>query len=236
MISVTPSLVVQSSSMDMLDSFQRKEDIKKPTVYKAKHPVPAMFRVGDVVLPEVGDIRRQDFKGGGGGGGSFGQKKVLETAVGESPYTMAVVHEYRLAENGGAHLATPPPPPSLYSGWDNNIDYFIKKELCCLAHIGNADTSVTSDILQRVSGGGVVTLAMNKYASNVVEKDTARGLAYLHEGMDFRIIFRDFKSSNILLDDQWNAKLSDFGLAQLGPKEGLTHLNYEETKHYTKLG
>ncbi|KAG6427434.1 hypothetical protein SASPL_111679 [Salvia splendens] len=53
----------------------------------------------------------------------------------------------------------------------------------------------------------------------------ARGLAYLHEEMDFQIIFRDFKSSNILLDEQWNAKLSDFGLARLGPSEGLTHVS-----------
>ncbi|XP_051132347.1 serine/threonine-protein kinase PCRK1-like [Andrographis paniculata] len=55
--------------------------------------------------------------------------------------------------------------------------------------------------------------------------DAARGLTYLHEEMDFQIIFRDFKSSNILLDDQWNAKLSDFGLARLGPSEGLTHVS-----------
>ncbi|KAL9150008.1 hypothetical protein ABFS82_12G141700 [Erythranthe guttata] len=55
--------------------------------------------------------------------------------------------------------------------------------------------------------------------------DTARGLAYLHEEMDFQIIFRDFKSSNILLDENWNAKLSDFGLARLGPTEGLTHVS-----------
>ncbi|XP_073274096.1 serine/threonine-protein kinase PCRK1-like [Primulina huaijiensis] len=55
--------------------------------------------------------------------------------------------------------------------------------------------------------------------------DAARGLAYLHEEMDFQIIFRDFKSSNILLDEQWNAKLSDFGLARLGPSEGLTHVS-----------
>lgn len=58
-----------------------------------------------------------------------------------------------------------------------------------------------------------------------VAQDTARGLAYLHEDMDFQIIFRDFKSSNILLDEQWNAKLSDFGLARLGPEEGLTHVS-----------
>ncbi|KAJ6828305.1 putative serine/threonine-protein kinase PBL19 [Iris pallida] len=55
--------------------------------------------------------------------------------------------------------------------------------------------------------------------------DAARGLAYLHEGMDFQIIFRDFKTSNILLDEQWNAKLSDFGLARQGPDEGLTHVS-----------
>ncbi|KAL1813215.1 hypothetical protein DCAR_0625515 [Daucus carota subsp. sativus] len=58
-----------------------------------------------------------------------------------------------------------------------------------------------------------------------VAQDTARGLAYLHEDMDFQIIFRDFKSSNILLDENWNAKLSDFGLARLGPEEGLTHVS-----------
>ncbi|KAI3677143.1 hypothetical protein L1987_86764 [Smallanthus sonchifolius] len=58
-----------------------------------------------------------------------------------------------------------------------------------------------------------------------VAQDAARGLTYLHEEMDFQIIFRDFKSSNILLDEQWNAKLSDFGMARLGPKEGLTHVS-----------
>ncbi|KAF5729488.1 Receptor-like protein kinase [Tripterygium wilfordii] len=55
--------------------------------------------------------------------------------------------------------------------------------------------------------------------------DAARGLTYLHEGMEFQIIFRDFKSSNILLDDQWKAKLSDFGLARLGPSDGLSHVS-----------
>lgn len=58
-----------------------------------------------------------------------------------------------------------------------------------------------------------------------VAQDAARGLAYLHEEMDFQIIFRDFKSSNILLDENWNAKLSDFGMARLGPQEGLTHVS-----------
>ncbi|KQK16551.1 serine/threonine-protein kinase PCRK1 [Brachypodium distachyon] len=53
----------------------------------------------------------------------------------------------------------------------------------------------------------------------------ARGLSYLHHDMDFQIIFRDLKTSNILLDQHWNAKLSDFGMAREGPTEGLTHVS-----------
>lgn len=40
-----------------------------------------------------------------------------------------------------------------------------------------------------------------------------------------QVIFRDLKTSNILLDENWNAKLSDFGLARHGPAEGLTHVS-----------
>ncbi|KZV53376.1 putative receptor-like serine/threonine-protein kinase [Dorcoceras hygrometricum] len=44
---------------------------------------------------------------------------------------------------------------------------------------------------------------------------TARGLAYLHEGLEPKVVHRDVKSSNILLDRNWNPKISDFGLAKL---------------------
>ncbi|XP_027354340.1 probable receptor-like serine/threonine-protein kinase At4g34500 [Abrus precatorius] len=44
---------------------------------------------------------------------------------------------------------------------------------------------------------------------------TAKGIAYLHEGLEPKVVHRDIKSSNILLDKNWNAKVSDFGLAKL---------------------
>lgn len=51
----------------------------------------------------------------------------------------------------------------------------------------------------------------------------ARGLAFLHTS-EKSVIYRDFKSSNILLDGAFNAKLSDFGLAKLGPANGNSHV------------
>ncbi|GAV79361.1 Pkinase domain-containing protein [Cephalotus follicularis] len=44
---------------------------------------------------------------------------------------------------------------------------------------------------------------------------TAKGLTYLHEGLEPKVVHRDIKSSNILLDKLWNPKVSDFGLAKL---------------------
>uniref|UniRef100_A0A5B7B2X9 non-specific serine/threonine protein kinase n=1 Tax=Davidia involucrata TaxID=16924 RepID=A0A5B7B2X9_DAVIN len=52
----------------------------------------------------------------------------------------------------------------------------------------------------------------------------AKGLAFLHSA-ETKVIYRDFKTSNILLDSKYNAKLSDFGLAKDGPTGDKSHVS-----------
>lgn len=57
--------------------------------------------------------------------------------------------------------------------------------------------------------------------------ETAKGLAYLHEDCDVKIIHCDIKPENVLLDDNFHAKVSDFGLAKL--------MNREQSHVFTTL-
>lgn len=58
-----------------------------------------------------------------------------------------------------------------------------------------------------------------------IAEGAAKGLEYLHHVSNPPVIYRDFKASNILLDEEFNPKLSDFGLAKLGPVGDKEHVS-----------
>ncbi|XP_047325999.1 probable serine/threonine-protein kinase PBL21 [Impatiens glandulifera] len=67
--------------------------------------------------------------------------------------------------------------------------------------------------------------ALNWYTRMKIAMGAARGLQHLHCKANPPVIYRDLKPANILLDKEFNPKLSDFGLAKVGPVGDKTHVS-----------
>ncbi|RCV27003.1 hypothetical protein SETIT_5G290900v2 [Setaria italica] len=87
-------------------------------------------------------------------------------------------------------------------------------------------------VYELVPNGSVESHLHDKGASRLdwdarlkIALGAARALAYLHEDSSPRVIHRDFKSSNILLEHDFTPKVSDFGLARTALGEGNEHIS-----------
>ncbi|XP_059634523.1 probable serine/threonine-protein kinase PBL17 isoform X2 [Cornus florida] len=98
------------------------------------------------------------------------------------------------------------------------IGYCCEDEHRLLVYEYMASGSLDNHLFRRVCA----TLTWSRRMK--IALDAAKGLAFLH-GAERPIIYRDFKTSNILLDVDFNAKLSDFGLAKDGPMGDQTHVS-----------
>ncbi|XP_040999963.1 LRR receptor-like serine/threonine-protein kinase IOS1 isoform X1 [Juglans microcarpa x Juglans regia] len=79
------------------------------------------------------------------------------------------------------------------------------------------------DLEAQLSDGNAKTLTWEDRLR--IASDVAKGLEYLHCGCQPPIVHRDVKTTNILLNENMQAKLADFGLSKIFPTDGDTHVS-----------
>ncbi|KNA11371.1 hypothetical protein SOVF_135830 isoform A [Spinacia oleracea] len=101
------------------------------------------------------------------------------------------------------------------AGLDLQTGLFTFRQIKAATNNFSADSKIGEDNSQ---------LKLNWLTRQKICIDVARGLTFLHEESTIKIVHRDIKATNILLDGDLNAKISDFGLARLDEGES-THIS-----------
>ncbi|XP_042017750.1 probable serine/threonine-protein kinase PBL16 [Salvia splendens] len=164
---------------------------------------------------------RQDYLLGGGGFGSVYKGYISEDIQGLQPITVAVkVHDGDNSSQGHREWLA----EVIFLGQLSHpnlvklIGYCCEDEHRVLIYEYMPHGSVENHLFSRV------LLPLPWSTRMKIAFGAAKGLAFLHEA-EKPVIYRDFKTSNILLDEEYNAKLSDFGLAKDGPEGDKTHVS-----------
>nr|CAN77488.1 hypothetical protein VITISV_020249 [Vitis vinifera] len=173
-------------------------------------------------LKQITGNFRQDYVLGGGGFGSVYKGFVTEDLMeGHQPLPVAVkVHDGDNSFQGHREWLA----EVIFLGQLSHpnlvklIGYCCEDEHRVLVYEYMARGSVENNLFSRV------LLPLSWYIRMKIAFGAAKGLAFLHDA-EKPVIYRDFKTSNILLDLDYNPKLSDFGLAKDGPEGDKSHVS-----------
>lgn len=173
-------------------------------------------------LKQITGNFRQDYVLGGGGFGSVYKGFITEDLMeGLQPLPVAVkVHDGDNSFQGHREWLA----EVIFLGQLSHpnlvklIGYCCEDEHRVLVYEYMARGSVENNLFSRV------LLPLSWYIRMKIAFGAAKGLAFLHDA-EKPVIYRDFKTSNILLDLDYNPKLSDFGLAKDGPEGDKSHVS-----------
>ncbi|KAK4487845.1 hypothetical protein RD792_003581 [Penstemon davidsonii] len=149
------------------------------------------------------------------------------------------IHEYNMtAAKPGSGMAVAvlkwnPPGCQGHQEWMDELNYLSKLQhpnlVKLIGHCSEEDNLLlVYEFMPKGSLNNHLFARRNQslsWATRIkVATDAARALSFLH-GLEKQVIHRGLNSGDILLDGEFNAKLSDFGLAKNGPTGDMTHVS-----------
>ncbi|KAL0924705.1 hypothetical protein M5K25_005557 [Dendrobium thyrsiflorum] len=216
---LSPSLVKEEEEKERSKLPSNPEEVEDLLRDSASNPLIA-FTFNE--LKEVTEDFRQDYLLGGGGFGSVYKGFIKENVrKGLEPLQVAVkVHDGDNSFQGHREWLA----EVIFLGQLSHPNLVKLIGYCCednhrvLIYELMPRGSVEANLFSRV------LLPLPWEIRMKIAYGAAKGLAFLHEAKK-PVIYRDFKTSNILLDEEYDAKLSDFGLAKAGPVGDKSHVS-----------